>query len=225
MSCLTWAFMPSGDQLRPCTAVIQRKPRYPLGALESLPHSCRRGAFTWRRPSWLKAAQRTHLGTPRHHPGGDGDRRQQQAHLARRADRGQARVPAPADLPRAPRPPRQGPAQRVHRGGLGRSPGRRAPAARQPARGRLGQPQVPRQRRDDRADRGPGLTDRLPAAAVCARAQSRRASVVTSEEIPGQTQPRSADRPGENPAQAEAVPARSPRRLPRRHRPGPQPLL
>jgi hypothetical protein len=65
--------MPSGDQLRSCTAVIQRKPRYPLGALESLPHSCRRGAFTWRRPSWLKAAQRTHLGTPRHHPGGAGE--------------------------------------------------------------------------------------------------------------------------------------------------------
>src|SRR6266699_1298053 len=33
----------------------------------------------------------------------------------------------------------------------------------------LGQPEHPRQRRDDRPDRGPGLADRLPAPAVCTR--------------------------------------------------------
>ena len=102
-------------------------------------------------------------------------------------------LPAPADLPRAQEPPpRQGPAQRVHRGGLRPAPGRRAPAARRPARGRLGQPQFPRQRRDDRADRGPGLADRLPAAAVRARAQPGRAGLVTPQAVPGQpgqTQP------------------------------------
>src|SRR6266700_541339 len=48
---------------------------------------------------------------------------------------------------------------------------RRAPAARRAARGHLGQPEHPRQRRDGRADRGPGLADRLPAPAVRARAQ------------------------------------------------------
>lgn len=35
----------------------------------------------------------------------------------------------------------------------------------------LGQSEHPHQRRDDRADRGPVLADRLPVAAVCARAQ------------------------------------------------------
>jgi putative transposase len=34
-----------------------------------------------------------------------------------------------------------------------------------------------------------------------------------------------ADRPGEDPAQTDAVPARTPRRLPRQHRPGPHTLL
>ena len=78
-------------------------------------------------------------------------------------------------------------------------------------RRRVGQPQFPRQRRDGRAGRGPGLADRLPAAAVCARAQPGRAGVVTSQALPGQpgqTQPPPADRPGEDPAQADAVPAR-----------------
>ncbi len=63
----------------------------------------------------------------------------------------------------------------------------------------VGQPQYPRQRHDDRAGRGPGLADRLPAAAVCARAQPGRAGVVTPEKIPGQpgqTQPAPAHRAG-----------------------------
>jgi hypothetical protein len=47
-------------------------------------------------------------------------------------------------------------------------------AARRPAGSRLGQSQFPRQRCDGRADRSPGLADRLPAPAVCPRAQPRR---------------------------------------------------
>jgi len=47
-----------------------------------------------------KAAQRPHLGARRRlHPGGAGDRHQQQARVAGRADRDQARLPGPADLP------------------------------------------------------------------------------------------------------------------------------
>jgi hypothetical protein len=70
-----------------------------------------------RRRVWpgLKAAGRPHLGTPRHYPGGEGDRRQQQAHLPGRAHRDQTRMPSPADLPRAQEPPPQRPAQRGHR--------------------------------------------------------------------------------------------------------------
>ncbi len=60
-----------------------------------------------RRRIWpgLKAAQGPHLGAARHHPDGDGDRRQQQARLVGRAHRRQARAASPADLPRAPQPP------------------------------------------------------------------------------------------------------------------------
>ena len=58
-------------------------------------------------------------------------------------------------------PERQGPAQRIHRNGLRPAPGRRPPAARRAGGARLGQPEHPRQRGDDRADRGPGLADRL----------------------------------------------------------------
>jgi DDE superfamily endonuclease len=52
--------------------------------------------------------------------------------------------------------------------------------------------------------------------------------VVAPEEIPGQpgeTQHRPAHRAGEDPAQAHAVPARPPRRLPRQHRARPHALL
>ncbi len=143
----------------------------------------------FRRRIWpgLKAAEGPDLGPARHHPGGDGDRRQQQACLPRRADRRQAGLPARADLPRPPQPPAwQGPAQGVHQDGLRRSPGRRPPAAKQAHRARLGQPQLARQRRDDRTDRGPGLADRLPAAALRPRTQPRRAGLVPPETVPGQ---------------------------------------
>jgi len=109
-----------------------------------------------------EAAQRPHLGPPGPDPGGEGDRLQQQARLAGRADRGQAWLPSPADLPGAPQLP-QGPAQGLHRDRLRPAAGRRAPAARRAARPRLGQPELPRQRRDDRTDRGPGLADCLSA--------------------------------------------------------------
>ena len=89
----------------------------------------------------LKAAQRPHLGTARPHPGGKSDRCQQQAHLAGRADRRQARAPAPADLPRSPRPRAwQRPAQGVHRTRLRPPAGCRPPATRRPHRHGLGQP-------------------------------------------------------------------------------------
>ena len=79
----------------------------------------------------LRPPEGPHLGTARPDPGGDGDRRQQQAGVAGRADRRQARAAAPADLPRAPRPPLpRRPAQGVHRDGLRPAAGRRAPAAR-----------------------------------------------------------------------------------------------
>jgi DDE superfamily endonuclease len=73
-----------------------------------------------------------------------------------------------------------------------------------------------------------GLADRLPAPAVCARTRPGRAGLVAPEKIPGQpgqAQPRPADRPDQDPAQADAVPARPPRRLPRQHGPGPHTLL
>ena len=73
-----------------------------------------------------------------------------------------------------------------------------------------------------------GLAHRLPAPAVCARTQPGRTGVVTPEEIPGQpgeTQHQPADRAGEDPAQTDAVPARTPRRLPRQHRPRPHAVL
>jgi transposase len=49
-----------------------------------------------------EAAEGTHLGPPRPHPGGTGDRRPRHAGLAGRADRRQARAPAPDDLPHPP---------------------------------------------------------------------------------------------------------------------------
>jgi transposase len=66
---------------------------------------------TWA-PGWssktnqarAKAAQRTHLGPPRPDAGGEGDRRTQQARVARRAHRRQAWLPPPADLPGLERP-------------------------------------------------------------------------------------------------------------------------
>ena len=64
--------------------------------------------------------------------------------------------------------------------------------------------------------------------AVCARAEPGGTSLVTPEKIagqPGQTQPRPAHRPDQDPAQADAVPARPPRRLPRQHRARPHTLL
>src|SRR3954454_1747460 len=47
----------------------------------------------------LQAAHGPHLGPPRPHPGGAGDRGDQSAGVGGRAGRGQARVPAPAALP------------------------------------------------------------------------------------------------------------------------------
>jgi hypothetical protein len=73
-----------------------------------------------------------------------------------------------------------------------------------------------------------GGTDRLPAPAVCPRAQPGRAGLVAPQAIPGQpgqTQPRPAHRPDQDPAQADAVPARPARRLPRQHRTRPHTLL
>jgi DDE superfamily endonuclease len=54
------------------------------------------------------------------------------------------------------------------------------------------------------------------------------ASLVTPQTLPGQpcqTQPRPAHRADQDPAQADAIPAQPPRRLPRQHRPGPHTLL
>ena len=136
---------------------------------------------------------------------------------------------APADLPRAPPPcPQPGPAQGVHRGRLRPAARCRAPAARRPAGSHLGQPECPRQPRDGRADRRPGRADRLSASALCPRAQPGRASLVAPQEIPGQpgqAQHHRADRPGQDPAQADAVPDRPPRWFPRRHPSGPHTVL
>ena len=101
------------------------------------------------------------MGPAQPHAGGEGDRRAQHPRVPRRADLHEARVPAPADLPGAPpRGPRQRPAQGLHRDRLRRPAGCRAPAARRATRSRVGQPEHPRQRRHDRADRRPGLADR-----------------------------------------------------------------
>src|SRR6266498_1880166 len=106
--------------------------------------------------------------------------------------------------------------------------GRRTPTARRPCRRDLGQPQRPRQRRNGRTGRRPLMADHLPAPAVSARTQPGRARVITSQAIPGQpgqAQHQPADRAGEAPAQANAVPAQPPRRLPGPHRPRPHTLM
>ena len=67
---------------------------------------------------------------------------------------------------------------------------------------------------------------RLPAYA--SRAESGRIGLVSPEKIPGQpgqTQHQRADRAGEDPAPADAVPARPPRGLPRRNQARPHTLL
>ena len=72
------------------------------------------------------------------------------------------------DPPHAPRPGADSKVQGLHRGGLREVPGRRAPAARRPARGGLGRPEHPHQPRDAPADRRPHRADGLPAAGGCA---------------------------------------------------------
>jgi hypothetical protein len=112
----------------------------------------------------------------------------------------------------------QGPAQGIHRDRLRRAARRRAPAARRPHRRRVGQPEYPRQRRDDRSGRGPGVADGVPAPAVCTRAEPGRAGLVSPQALPGQphqTRPQPAHRADQDPAQGDAVPAQPPRRLPR----------
>ena len=102
--------------------------------------------------------------TARLHSGGEGDRRAQLA-VSIAAPICLNRDVGPADLPGAPPPgPQPGPAQGLHRD---------PPTARRAACGRVGQPEHPRQRRHDRANRRPGLADRLPTLAVRARAQPR----------------------------------------------------
>ena len=68
----------------------------------------------------------------------------------------------------------------------------------------------------------------LPAPALCPRTQPGRAGLVTPQTVagqPGQTKHRPADRPDQDAAQADAVPARSPRRLPGQHPARPRTLL
>jgi hypothetical protein len=68
----------------------------------------------------------------------------------------------------------------------------------------------------------------FPAPALRARTQPGRAGLVPPQTVarqPGQTQPRAADRAGQDPAQTDAVPARPSQRIPRQHRLGPNALL
>ena len=72
------------------------------------------------------------------------------------------------------------------------------------------------------ADRGPGLADRLPASAICQRAEPGGASLVEPQKIAGQphqAQHQPADRADQDPAPADAVPSRPPRGLPRQDPP------
>src|SRR5258708_11858012 len=74
----------------------------------------------------------------------------------------------------------------------------------------------------------PALADRLPAPALRPGSQPGGARMVTPQAVPGQphqAQHQRADRAGQDPAQADAIPARTPRRLPHQHRPGPHTLL
>ena len=94
-----------------------------------------------------EAAEGTHPGTARPYPCGDGDRRQQHAGVAGRADRGPAGH-RPRLIYRTHRARRGDKRKGFTEHGLRPVPGRRAPAARRPARPGLGQPEHPCQRRD-----------------------------------------------------------------------------
>src|SRR3954451_7795800 len=178
------------------------------------------GSLRGRVRSGAQAAQGPYLGSPRSDPGGARDRPERLTAVGGGTGCYQTRAPAAADLPHPP-PPARETAQGVHRGRLRRSHRRRPPAARRTDRADLGQPEHPRQRRDGRTDRRPALVDRLPAAAVCPRAEPGRVGLVPSEAVagqPDQAHPRRADRAGEDPAETDAVPPGAAGRLPRQHR-------
>src|SRR3954452_24584845 len=164
----------------------------------------------------LQAAEGTHLGPPRPAPRGAGDRPERPPAVGGGTGRHQTRAPAAANLPN-PSPPASETAHGVHRGRLRRYARRRPPATRRPDRADLGQPEHPRQYGHGRTDRGPALADGVPAAALRPRAEPGRVGLGASEAVagqPDQAHHRRADRAGENPAQADAVPPRPAGRLP-----------
>jgi len=94
----------------------------------------------------VEAAEGPHLGPPRSHAGGAGDRTEQPAAVAGRAAGYQARPSAAAALLHPQQPsPQDRAAQGSDRGRLRPAARRRPPAARRPRRAGLGQPQHPRQ--------------------------------------------------------------------------------
>jgi hypothetical protein len=169
----------------------------------------------------LKAAERTHLGPPRPNAGGEGDRLQQQARVASRTDRRQARAPALADLPR-PQAPQAPTDQR--KGFTEADYSRLLDAAHQ----HLGGPVVVVW---DKVNAHVSVMtelisarDRLTVYRLPPYAHELNPVEqvwVAPQALPGQprqAQPRPAHRLGQDPAQADAVPARPSRRLPRQHR-------